>query len=91
MDKKIKHNSIIRIVDIKGQLLFTQPVDNDKEEIQTTGLSKGFYFLQLLINNEIIEIKKLLNFKYCLNEKNYNHYFNYFNKNELFSSIINNR
>jgi hypothetical protein len=53
-------NLIFHLINIKGIILQDKKVDSERTEIQMEKLPSSVYFLQILLNDEIVEVFKII-------------------------------
>jgi hypothetical protein len=51
---------IFHLINIKGIILQDKKVDSERTEIQMEKLPSSVYFLQILLNDEIVEVFKII-------------------------------
>jgi hypothetical protein len=53
-------NLIFHLINIKGIILQDKKVDSERTEIQMEKLPSSVYFLQILLNDEIVKVFKII-------------------------------
>jgi carboxypeptidase T len=53
-------NTIIEVVNLLGQVEFTANIENNKTQVSTENLVEGSYFIYLKVNQEIVDIQRLM-------------------------------